>query len=96
MKSLKRDERYLNFIRSHPCCICGAKPVDVNHVGTGGIGIKTSDYYTVPLCRMHHGEYHQIGQKRFEAKYFINLYKIMVDLLIEYMSQIELVYSTNI
>ncbi len=29
--------------------------------GGGGMGIKTSDLHTVPLCDAHHAEFHKTG-----------------------------------
>lgn len=39
----------------------------------GGIGQKPSDWWTIPLCRAHHQEQHQIGEQAFEKKYGIDM-----------------------
>lgn len=39
----------------------------------GGIGEKPSDWWTIPLCRAHHNEQHQIGEQAFEKKYGIDM-----------------------
>ena len=89
----QRDEAYLEFIRTHPCCICGGYhedgKVDAHHLQRSGVAVKGPDYSTIPLCRIHHGEYHQIGQKRFEQRYLINLYVVVLALLAEYIGKIK-------
>jgi hypothetical protein len=37
-------------------------PNDAHHWGAHGMGIKTEDYRTVPLCRMCHQTFHQHGR----------------------------------
>lgn len=57
----QRDERYLRFLRTLPCCVCGRRgPSDAAHIRmsppgigkrpTGG-GEKPHDHFAVPLCR---------------------------------------------
>lgn len=54
-----RSEAYLAFVRSHPCCACSAPaPSDPHHFGRRGMGQKTDDYRTVPLCRRCHDRWH--------------------------------------
>lgn len=51
-----RSAAYLQHVRRHDCCNCGAfGPSDPDHVGPRGVGQKTSDYLTIPLCRFCHG-----------------------------------------
>lgn len=57
------------------CCVCG-KPADLHHVERVGIGRNRDEIIhegmeAMPLCRIHHGEAHQLGQRRFNAKYHI-------------------------
>jgi hypothetical protein len=60
-----RCVKYLRFIRGKPCMTCGAlPPSDPHHVSIKGLtvkgtGIKVSDLYTVPLCRICHSRIHQ-------------------------------------
>lgn len=44
---------------------------DPHHVPTRGAGGVDKD--TVPLCREHHREWHDIGEKSFDAKYGVHL-----------------------
>lgn len=68
-----RDKKYLSFIKSLRCCVCGFKPMsDPHHVpekGHGAKGMKCSDYRAIPLCHLHHTEYHQHGRETFAIKY---------------------------
>lgn len=57
-----RSETYMAFVRRDPCCGCGAPgPSDPHHFGSRGVGQKTDDRRTVPLCRKCHDEFHAHG-----------------------------------
>lgn len=50
-------------------------PIEVAHVNrasTRGMGRKSSDAFTVSLCREHHAESHR-GERTFEVKHGIRL-----------------------
>lgn len=69
---------YLDMIRQLPCCVPGCRryPSEPHHVRTAansGTGMKPPDTETVPLCRVHHDEYHLQGGKSFEHKYGLDL-----------------------
>jgi hypothetical protein len=87
-----RDEDYKKFIRSLPCLVCKRPSPSCAHhhplSGHSSIGLKTSDYRTVPLCGQHcHPRVHQIGKLslwgnlddvepiivRLNMQYFFNL-----------------------
>lgn len=56
------SEKYLRWVKSQPCCICGSIADDAHHIighGQGGIGTKAHDVFTIPLCRIHHSELHK-------------------------------------
>ena len=61
------DRKYLAFIRSHPCCKCGASPecvqVEAHHrTGDGkGKGQKNPDRDTMPLCVLCHVAFHALA-----------------------------------
>lgn len=64
-----RNPNYLKFVRGLPCSVSG---VDYNvvaaHVRIGscaGIGLKPSDFRTVPLSTELHMRQHQIGERSF-------------------------------
>lgn len=55
-----RSSKYLNHVRKEPCCIClKPGPSDAHHfAGRKGMAVKQDDTMTVPLCRVHHNEWH--------------------------------------
>ncbi|HHQ6611310.1 DUF968 domain-containing protein [Morganella morganii] len=70
---LKRWEcqKYLQWVKSQPCCVCGQQADDPHHIighGTGGTGTKAHDIFTIPLCRIHHDELHR-DPAAWEAKH---------------------------
>ena len=70
-----RNSKYMRFIKTLPCCVCGRMPSDPHHVkekGKGGICLKPSDLNCIPLCRLHHqeGESPGMGWHSFQRKYF--------------------------
>jgi hypothetical protein len=61
-----RDKAHLKFVASQPCLICGRQPCDPHHLRFAqprAIGMKVSDEFTVPLCRGHHRQLHQVGNE---------------------------------
>lgn len=70
---LKRwiNDKYLQWVKSQPCCVCGATADDAHHIigyGQGGIGTKSHDLFTIPLCRVHHRNLHD-DQKGWEIEH---------------------------
>lgn len=65
------DERYKRFIRQLPCCACGKRRwlIEAAHFGPRGLGQKSSDRQTLPLCRRCHRtspiSYHALGPVKF-------------------------------
>lgn len=57
-----RSTAYLDYIRALPCCVCGAPPFsDPSHHGRHATSRKPDDFTCVPMCREHHGHFHQHG-----------------------------------
>jgi hypothetical protein len=52
-----RSEKYLAWIRTQPCLVCGGNS-EACHVrklkGGAGTGTKPHDFCAIPLCRNHH------------------------------------------
>jgi len=70
---------YLESRKGEPCLVC-FKNADRHHMKEIGAGRKRTGnhwehFTTVNLCRLHHTELHQIGEKKFSEKYNINLWK---------------------
>lgn len=56
-----RDRQYVEIVRSLPCVLQASGegcvyPLEVDHLGQRGLGQKSSDRETGPLCRKHHRE----------------------------------------
>ena len=51
------SKAYLEFVRSMACCVCMEQETDAHHVKTVGAG--GSDLGVIPLCRLHHQEWHK-------------------------------------
>ena len=70
-----RSEKYLAWIRTLPCCICGIPSSVAHHVkGVGhfsGAALKASDILTMPLCIPHHSEFHSDPELLDEQYYYI-------------------------
>jgi len=74
-----RDKRpgmssdHLDLIRSLPCCACGAQPrSDAHHLlqtNERGLGLRSTDKHTVPLCPTCHTDLHSYGSRE-ERKWF--------------------------
>jgi hypothetical protein len=61
-----RDKSHLKFVASHPCLVCGRSPADAHHLRftqPRAMGLKVSDEFTVPLCRIHHRDLHSVGDE---------------------------------
>lgn len=82
-----RSERYLAFIRRHPCVICGNPETVPHHVSLGQNmqGGKPPDSHCVPLCISHHDEHGPGGTNdRFWDRYNIDPAREIIKLLTEY------------
>jgi hypothetical protein len=65
-----RDSRYLAWIRTLPCVVCGTtRGIEASHTGPHGLGQKSPDSSAIPLCSKHHrtgtSSYHKLGARRF-------------------------------
>lgn len=75
-----RSTAHRDWVRTHHCSVpgCQLMPIEVAHVNrasTRGMGTKSSDAFTVSLCREHHAESHR-GERTFEAKHRIRLLEL--------------------
>ena len=78
LKVDKTTERYvIACLRAKTCAICGRKGADLHHwktIASAAGTYENDDGLKTPfmsLCRIHHNEFHEIGQKEFEEKYHI-------------------------
>jgi hypothetical protein len=61
-----RERDHLRFICKQPCTVCGRTPCEAHHLRYAqprAMGRRVSDEFTVPLCRLHHRELHQVGNE---------------------------------
>ena len=69
------DQAYLAYIRILPCLLstkygCSG-PTEPHHVKTKGAG-GPDQGNTIPLCRLHHTEWHDKGRIGWQMKYEID------------------------
>ncbi len=62
-----RSKKYLDFVRSLPCCYSGkTDDIQAHHIissGLGGVmGSKVSDIFTIPLHAVYHAKLHSFPQ----------------------------------
>jgi hypothetical protein len=73
-----KDERWLEFVRSQPCCACGdPTSTEAHHPRVGiinsetakisapGMGERSSDRWAVALCSQCHRDLHHEGERWF-------------------------------
>jgi Putative HNHc nuclease len=75
----RENKKHLRWIAERACLVCGSSPCDAAHIKhadsrvckplSSNIGMKADDRFTIPLCRRHHEECHQLGEKDFFLKY---------------------------
>lgn len=83
-----RSAAHLERVRALPCCVCGRPgPSHAHHHGPRGVGQKTSDYRTVPLCAMHHDEWHathragSLDRVEAELRFALSMLDLLVPLV---------------
>lgn len=66
-----RDAVWLHQLKTLPCEVCDIVPSDPAHIREGvyKAGGKPADDLALPLCRPHHNEQHNIGERPFWRKY---------------------------
>lgn len=65
---------HADYVRRHPCRICGHVPVQAHHVKSRGAGGKAENNL-IPLCPVHHERVHR-GRKTFEREHKIDQAKV--------------------
>lgn len=62
-KAKAREHKYLDWIRSQECCVCGgeseAHHVKIKGLHLGGMGMKGPHLFSIPLCHTHHMSFHR-------------------------------------
>lgn len=83
------DEKYLEYVRTFNC-LCCENAAEPHHLLTGGMGTKGPDWVVIPLCRIHHQEFHQIGHGPFSLKYDTDLWRAVANLLVIYFTGVQI------
>lgn len=53
------DPKYADWVRSQPCCSCGADgPSQLHHMTGAGMGLRAHDHLGMPMCGRCHMEFH--------------------------------------
>lgn len=63
-------KRWTQWVKSQSCMCCGGPADDPHHIigyGMSGMGTKSHDIFTIPLCRREHDELHR-DPRAFEEK----------------------------
>jgi len=90
----QKSRKYLDFIRGKRCLVyrCGKKAEahHVNHPWFGrGVGKKSTDYATLPLCQEHHFILGELGEKTFYKTNAIIVEIEIIRLNQEYIAMLE-------
>jgi hypothetical protein len=70
-----RDNKHLENIRQLPClymsneCEGNVEACHIRYSTDGGMGLKPSDCYTIPMCQSCHRKQHNMGEVSFHEQY---------------------------
>lgn len=78
-----RNKRYLEFIRTLPCCVCKGFS-EAHHGDTGGLAVKCNDTRSIPMCSRCHQENHTVGKITFQVRHNIDFKDIQIRCLETY------------
>lgn len=81
------DDKYLAFLRTKPCCICGrVGTTEAAHIRIGfrALGKKPDDKHATPLCADHHRWQHATNELLFWGEHRLNPFDIAELLYAEY------------
>jgi len=85
-----RSEKYKKYVRSLPCIVCGypcSEPHHVRSASNAGTGVKPSDLWAVPLCQLHHAEFHHYGKETFYSRHGLDIYKVLFETIKGYVEK---------
>lgn len=57
----RHAKKHMARVAELPCVVCGVTGVQVHHIRSAdfcGLGLRASDWFTFPLCHIHHAELH--------------------------------------
>ena len=85
----RRITSHRQWVRGHVCALDKSRvsscygPIECAHVegsGTGGMGMKADDVFTIPLCRFHHFRRHTLGWQTFDRAHRLDALELARDL----------------
>ena len=86
----KRCARYLRWIRTLGCVVCG-KRSEAAHVGPHGLSIRTDDWRALPICHHHHQTAREsltaLGHEKFGEFYGLNMLDQVIQHLMRYLEE---------
>jgi hypothetical protein len=89
-----RNRNYLAWIRQQECIATGMDftqtDMVAHHVragGNGGMGLKPSDYRTVPLTAFQHHKLHSMIETKYYEMFEVPIDDVIADLLQRYLRQ---------
>ncbi len=76
-KTVVRNRKYLDWLREQPCAVSGQwAPSDPCHTfkgtGGGGIGLKSTDKYALPLSHAEHAKQSLMSEIKYWREVLIN------------------------
>ena len=63
------NPKLLSMVREMRCLVCQVYPSDAHHVTTKGAGGGDTGDNVMPLCRLHHDEWHFKGRETMVLRY---------------------------
>ena len=95
-----RNAKYLSWIRQQPCVVTGMDftqtDMVAHHVRAshgGGMGMKPSDYQTIPLSAFQHAKLHQGIEKEYYKIFELDVDLVMKELLERFLSKKGITYG---
>ena len=82
----RRFAAHRQWVRGHECAVAGhdcSGDIECAHVegsGTGGMGMKADDVFTIPLCNRHHATRHFTGWQTFDRAHRLDALELARDL----------------
>ncbi len=64
-----KNPSLIKRIANEPCLICSKWPSDPHHITTRGAGGDDVGNNLMPLCHLHHVEWHQVGVSKMVHQY---------------------------
>ena len=80
-----KDKKHLTYIRTMPCIVCFRNSAVAHHIRTpwsAGMGMKSPDIMTLPLCVICHTRLHHMGETNFWREFKINQFEEVLKIIV--------------